>query len=251
MSCLRSNSRLRLFLPRRIWLRNGGEPSGGCALSGILFSPYLVYRLRYRQDEKPDEPPTLVALASTHNTHSGLGFSNTRGVRNATRSDFEERELFNMDKFSSEQSSSEIQQTLKVAKSFRGVLTYFGLQYLIGFGMQMAGGVAQASPDAAPLVGLVFIGGVIAAVVCLVMLLVSVYKCSSAMGAVGVLWVIAMFFPCLNLITLLAINSKAKSFLENRGVKVGFLGPSPEEIYRLERAVMQQGPGQDSPSAQL
>ena len=131
----------------------------------------------------------------------------------------------------------ELEQTLKVAKSFRGVLVYFGMQYLIGFAMNALGVVAQASPDAAPLIGLAILGGFVGAIFCLVMLLVSIYKCSTAMGSVGILWVIAMFLPCLNLITLLAINSKAKTFLEKRGVKVGFVGPSPDELMRLERAV--------------
>ena len=141
-----------------------------------------------------------------------------------------------MDRIPSEPTSIELEQTLKVAKSFRGVLVYFGMQYLIAFGMNAAGVMAQTSPDAAPLLGLVVLGGFVGAIFCLVMLLVSIYKCSSAMGSVGLLWVIAMFLPCLNLITLLAINSKAKSFLEKRGVKVGFVGPSPDEIMRLERA---------------
>ena len=96
---------------------------------------------------------------------------------------------------------------------------------------------AQGAPEAAPLVGLVVLGGAVGAIFCLIMLLVSIYRCSSAMGSIGLLWVIAMFLPCLNLITLLAINSQAKTFLEKRGVKVGFMGPSPDEIMRLERAV--------------
>lgn len=142
-----------------------------------------------------------------------------------------------MDRLPSEPTPADVEQTLKVAKAFRGVLVYFGSQYLIGFVMNVVGGVAEASPDAAPVVGLVAIALLVAAVACLVMLLVQVYKCSSAMGSVGLLWVIGMFFPCINLLTLLAINSKAKTFLETRGVKVGFLGPSPDEIMRLERAL--------------
>ena len=142
-----------------------------------------------------------------------------------------------MDRLPSEPTSIELEQTLKVAESFRGVLVFFGMQYLISFGINAVGVVAQAAPDAAPLVGFAVLGGVVGAIYCLVMLLVSIYRCSTAMGSVGILWVIAMFLPCLNLITLLAINSKAKTFLEKRGVKVGFVGPSPDEILRLERAV--------------
>ena len=62
----------------------------------------------------------------------------------------------------------ELEQTLKVAKSFRGVLVYFGMQYLIGFAMNALGVVAQASPDAAPLIGLAILGGFVGAIFCLV-----------------------------------------------------------------------------------
>ena len=117
------------------------------------------------------------------------------------------------------------------------MLVYFGSQYLIGFLLNVAQGIAEASPDGALVFGLAALALLAAAIACLVMLLVQVYKCSSAMGSIGLLWVIAMFFPCVNLLTLLAINSKAKTFLEARGVKVGFLGPSPNEIMRLERAL--------------
>jgi hypothetical protein len=140
-----------------------------------------------------------------------------------------------MDRLPSEPSSQEIQETLKVAKAFRGVLVYFGLQYLLGFCMNVFGGMAQASPDTAALFGIIvlcFVAGVFYA---FVMLMVNVYRFGNGVGGAGVLWVIAMFLPCLNLITLLVINSKGKSFLEQRGVKVGFLGPSPDAILQLER----------------
>ena len=142
-----------------------------------------------------------------------------------------------MDRLPSEPTPADLEQTLKVAKGFRGVLVYFGSQYLIGFLLNVAQGIAEASPDGALVFGLAALALLAAAIACLVMLLVQVYKCSSAMGSIGLLWVIAMFFPCVNLLTLLAINSKAKTFLEARGVKVGFLGPSPNEIMRLERAL--------------
>lgn len=141
-----------------------------------------------------------------------------------------------MDRLPAEPSAHEIQETLKVAKAFRGVLVFFGLQYLLGFAMNVVGAMAQAGGDSQAIFGIVtlcFVAGVLYA---FVMLLVNVYRFGSAVGSSGILWVIGMFIPCINLITLLAINSKGKSFLEQRGVKVGFLGPSPDEILRLERS---------------
>ena len=105
----------------------------------------------------------------------------------------------------------EFEQTFKVAKSFRGVQIYFGTQYLIGVGMALLAGLAQTSlsADVAALLGFIVLGGLLGAVFSLLMLLSSVYKCSSALGSMGLLWVLAMFLPCLNLLTLLVINVQA------------------------------------------
>jgi hypothetical protein len=46
----------------------------------------------------------------------------------------------------------------------------------------------------------------------------------------GVLCAILMFLPCISLITLLVVNQKATSYLQQHGVKVGFMGVSPDRI---------------------
>jgi hypothetical protein len=51
------------------------------------------------------------------------------------------------------------------------------------------------------------------------------------MGVVpGVLCALLMVVPCISLITLLVVNQKATSFLQERGVKVGFMGANPNTI---------------------
>ena len=47
---------------------------------------------------------------------------------------------------------------------------------------------------------------------------------------VGVLCAILMIVPCISLIVLLVVNQKATSFLQNNGVRVGFLGANPDSV---------------------
>jgi len=39
-----------------------------------------------------------------------------------------------------------------------------------------------------------------------------------------------MIVPCISLITLLVVNQMATSYLQQRGVKVGFMGANPNQI---------------------
>jgi len=47
---------------------------------------------------------------------------------------------------------------------------------------------------------------------------------------VGVICAVLMPMPCISLLTLLVINGKATTFLQQRGVKVGFMGVNPNTI---------------------
>ena len=48
-----------------------------------------------------------------------------------------------------------------------------------------------------------------------------------------VLWAIAMFLPCINVISLLVLSAKAQAWCKQHGVKVGFFGPTKESIEEL------------------
>jgi hypothetical protein len=48
--------------------------------------------------------------------------------------------------------------------------------------------------------------------------------------AAGVVCAILMLIPCVSLITLLVVNSKATAHLQQRGVKVGLMGANPDTI---------------------
>ena len=64
-------------------------------------------------------------------------------------------------------------------------------------------------------------------VVCLVMSIIGVFKmCNGLEYGVGlnVLFVVLMFIPLVNIISLLVLNSKATKRLKDAGYEVGFLG---------------------------
>jgi uncharacterized paraquat-inducible protein A len=49
-------------------------------------------------------------------------------------------------------------------------------------------------------------------------------------AVLGVFFALVMFVPCVALIVLVMINSKATSYLRQHGVRVGFLGANPDRI---------------------
>jgi hypothetical protein len=53
------------------------------------------------------------------------------------------------------------------------------------------------------------------------------YRTAEALGSsVAPLWAVAMLIPCINIITLLVLSSKATAVCRANGVPVGFFGPS-------------------------
>lgn len=51
-----------------------------------------------------------------------------------------------------------------------------------------------------------------------------IYRLCKALELGPILWVLAMFVPVINLISLLVLNQKATGFLKSHGVKVGLMG---------------------------
>ena len=48
--------------------------------------------------------------------------------------------------------------------------------------------------------------------------------------AAAVVFAILMIVPCISLITLLVVNGKATAYLQQHGIKVGFMGTNPNQI---------------------
>jgi hypothetical protein len=63
--------------------------------------------------------------------------------------------------------------------------------------------------------------------------LFAVYRLAKALGYTAIIYAIAMIIPCINLLTLLVVISRATKALKEGGVKVGLLGASRETIQQL------------------
>jgi hypothetical protein len=76
------------------------------------------------------------------------------------------------------------------------------------------------------------IGIFAAALIIIVLTMVSIALLASELYNVGiaVLCAILMIVPCVSLITLLIVNGKATTFLQQHGIKVGFMGTNPDTI---------------------
>lgn len=47
---------------------------------------------------------------------------------------------------------------------------------------------------------------------------------------IAIVCAVLMFVPCISLLTLAVVNGKATTYLQQRGVRVGFMGANPETI---------------------
>jgi hypothetical protein len=127
-----------------------------------------------------------------------------------------------------------VQNAETIARLYRRLVLVVGLQLLAAFGRLPLIALAPQSL-ALPILGLVLL----VALACALALAVTAYKLSEEMGlGVPLLWAIAMFFPCINILTLLVMSSKAQAWCRQYGIKVGLLGPTPESIEDLRRRMM-------------
>jgi uncharacterized membrane protein YqjE len=115
-----------------------------------------------------------------------------------------------------------------MARLYRRLVLLVGLQILLGV-LQMPLILMRAPAALFPLVAL----GVLLANS------VTAYQLTRSMGSrVSLAWAIAMFVPCVNMIVLLVLSSKAQSWCKRYGIKVGLLGPTRESIEELRRRLM-------------
>jgi hypothetical protein len=110
----------------------------------------------------------------------------------------------------------------KLAVAYRRLVLWFVLQWLVG----MLGYVAirlLADPELQFIVG---IARLALGLVTVVALGYYAFRTAQAIGSrVAVLWAIAMLVPCVNVITLLVLSSRATTACRQAGVEVGLLGP--------------------------
>ena len=117
-----------------------------------------------------------------------------------------------------------------IARLYRRLILLIGLQILLSIIWQF---VIMARAN------LVALLVVIALLVSVVAIVVTAYKLSEEMGlGLPILWAVAMLVPCVNILTLLVLSGKAQTWCRRYGIKVGFLGPTPESIEELRRRMM-------------
>jgi len=119
-----------------------------------------------------------------------------------------------------------------IARLYRRLVVLIGLQILLYVLVQTLTAGSRGSLTTAFL-GLVAVAALFGIFITVA---VTAYKLSARLGAgMPILWAIAMFLPCINIITLLALSSKAQTWCRQYGIKVGFLGPTPESIEEIRR----------------
>jgi hypothetical protein len=120
-----------------------------------------------------------------------------------------------------------------IARLYRRLVLLVGTQILLGV-LQL-----PLAPMRVPGVGLLLALFPFALLGVLVATAVTAYQLTGAMGSgPPIVWAIAMFLPCANIIVLLVLSSKAQSWCKRYGVKVGLLGPTRESIEELRRRLM-------------
>jgi hypothetical protein len=121
-----------------------------------------------------------------------------------------------------------------IARLYRRLVLLVGLQILISVPQIL---LQEATPSTG--VGLVALAVLLLLIGILVAMVITTYKLARLLGAgLPILWAIAMFIPCLNLLTLLVLSSKAQAWCQQYGIKVGLLGPTKESIEEVRRRTL-------------
>jgi hypothetical protein len=111
----------------------------------------------------------------------------------------------------------------EVARGQRKVLMCFAALLTCNIAQVAVGAVA---PPAAIFFAL-------GSLVALIFSVIAVYRLAKALGYTAIIYAIAMIIPCINLLTLLVVVSRATQCLKQGGVKVGLLGASKQTIESL------------------
>lgn len=129
-----------------------------------------------------------------------------------------------------ESGSKPFEDAEEIAKYYRFLVLLVGFQLLLGF-FQLPGRMSPSSGfGALALVVSLGLLGLLAAIS------FTAYQLTRLLGeGLPILWAIAMFIPCINILGLLLISNKAQIWCRRYGIKVGFFGPTKESIEELRR----------------
>jgi predicted permease len=120
-----------------------------------------------------------------------------------------------------------------IARLYRRLVLLVGFQILVSF---LRVPLMTAPAGMVFPLALVFLVLVIGSAVALA---VTAYRLAEQMGlGRPLMWALKMFLPCINIISLLVLSSKAQAWCKQYDIKVGLLGPTKESIEDLRRRVM-------------
>ncbi|MBK5256112.1 MAG: hypothetical protein JJE39_08770 [Vicinamibacteria bacterium] len=108
-----------------------------------------------------------------------------------------------------------------LAHAYRRLVVWFGVQLVLS--MVSSGNRTPESGLGTALLSLLILAGVLTTLAALVYY---GFRTAQALGSGAPwLWALAMFIPCANVLTLLALSSNATKACRDNGIPVGFLGP--------------------------
>jgi hypothetical protein len=123
-----------------------------------------------------------------------------------------------------------------IAKLYRRLVLAVGGQLLLSLIANLMSAMANPGGGTALVVGLLAIVILVVVIATEVVIVGTAYRLARRLGSgTPVLWAVAMFIPCVNILTLLALSSKATTWCRRHGIKVGFLGPTKESIEEIRR----------------
>lgn len=121
-----------------------------------------------------------------------------------------------------------IEDAEQIAKFYRFLVLLVGLQLLIGI-FQLSGKITPALETGTFALVIFF-----AFIFLLAATAFTAYHLTHLLGeSWPILWGMAMLVPCLNIIGLLMISTRAQVWCKRYGIEVGFFGPTKESIKEL------------------
>lgn len=110
-----------------------------------------------------------------------------------------------------------------LAVSYRRLVLWVGVQLLLMFAPAVFGLVVS---EETPLFQFVSLAFLLIAFASIFALAIYGYRTARGLGSnLGFFWALAMLLPCVNVLVLLALSSRATQACRAEGIEVGLLGP--------------------------
>lgn len=128
-----------------------------------------------------------------------------------------------------------VQNAEVIARLYRRLVILVGLQLVSALTVQALAAAPFAGSFLVAVVADLLVFGT------LIALPVTAYQLTSQMkegSRSPILWAVMMLLPCVNILSLLILSSRAQAWCRLYGIKVGFFGPTRESIEDLRRRIV-------------